>query len=225
MNFVYPIRDEKHLFALLHFLKDWNRNYYIAAAIGINWGLRCSDILALTLEDVIAGSGARIQIRTEIRLVEIKNHHERIIPISDNMRTVLREHISWLGYPAIPIESPLIMSRNFKYTENGTAQLKPLSRKRLWTAISFAAQELGFADNLGTHSLRKTYVWQAWKRGESLDIIRKELGHSSVEYTERYAAIPLSFSRGVYEKVNFSLPPTPKTKRGKRSNGTQSKRR
>ncbi|MEG1999683.1 MAG: hypothetical protein RR015_06680, partial [Bacteroidales bacterium] len=88
---------------------------------------------------------------------------------------------------------------------------------------SFAAQELGICDELGTHSLRKTYVWQAWSRGESLDVIRKELGHSSIEVTERYAAIPLSMTRGVYEKVNFSLPPTPKPKRNKRSQGAFSK--
>lgn len=219
MQTVKPIREQKNIFALLHFLKGWNRNYYVAAAIGINWGLRCSDILSLTIADVIAGEGSRIQIQKQIELIEIKNHHKRIIPISDNMQSILKEHIFWLDYPDIPIEAPLVLSRNYRHTSDGRIELKPLSRKRLWTVISFAAQELGIRDELGTHSLRKTYVWQAWARGESLDVIRKELGHSSVEITERYASIPSERSRGIYEKVNFALPAASKAKRQKRQSG------
>ena len=83
------------------------------------------------------------------------------------MQSILKEHIFWLGYPDIPIEAPLVLSRNYRHTSDGRIELKPLSRKRLWTVISFAAQELGIRDELGTHSLRKTYVWQAWARGES----------------------------------------------------------
>lgn len=216
MKFVQPIRDRKNIFDLLRFLKQWNRNYYVAAAIGINWGLRCSDILSITIGDVLAESTAkRVYIRSALRVIELKNKHERIIPISRSMAQILKEHIAWLGYPDIPKEAPLVLSRNYKHTASGNVLLKPLSRQRLWAVIAFAAQELGITE-IGTHSLRKTYVWQAWANGVSLDVIRKELGHSSIEITERYAAIPLSATRKVYEKVNFALPPSVKAKRGKR---------
>lgn len=209
MKFVHPIRDQKRLYRLLHFLKDWNPNYYIAAAIGINWGLRCSDILTLTIGDIVTGEGPRIYIANEIRLVEIKNAHERLIPITQEMKQILREHIKWLGYPEIPLETPLVLSRN----RDDDGFLKPLSRQRLWEVLTFAGGQLGMRETIGTHSLRKTYVYQAWVRGESLDIIRKELGHDSIEYTERYAAIPLSATRAIYDKVNFSIPVEAKRKR------------
>ena len=235
MRFVNPIKDQREIYSLLHFLKNWNRNYYVAAALGINWGLRCSDILSVRIGDVIAGSGSRIQIRNEIRLVEIKNHHERLIPVSDEMKGILHEHISWLGYPNVPADTPLVVSRNYRYLNTevepkstarrrGEIELKALSRKRLWTVISYAAHELDIKDKLGTHSLRKTYVYQAWSKGETLDIIRKELGHGSIEYTERYAAIPLSMTRAIYEKTKYALPPTSKPKRKKRPFGAFSKK-
>lgn len=200
MKFVQPIREPSKIFELLDYLKDWNPNYYLAAAIGINWGLRCSDILALTIGDVVVKGIKYVKIADEVRLIEIKNTHERIIPVAPEMKKYLRKHIEWIGYPdtvGVYNESPLVCSR-----QHSNGVLKPLSRKRLWEVLKTSARHLGIED-MGTHTLRKTYVYQAWKRGVLLDVIRKELGHASIEYTERYASIPLSMTREIYEKVHF----------------------
>jgi integrase len=197
-----PICDKLEIYSLLKRLREWNSNYYIAAVIGIQWGLRCSDILALQIGDVVAGEGTRIQVIDRIMIQEIKTGHIRHILITDKMKDVLYEHIKSLG-PRINLEAPLVLSRN-KDTESG--KHKALSRYRLWRVISQTAKDIGIKGPVGTHSLRKTFAYQAWRDGERVDVIQKEFGHASVETTHRYACIPDERQDALYKKINFALP-------------------
>jgi integrase len=196
-----PIESKKEIFSLLKRLKEWNPNYYIAAIIGIQWGLRCSDILALRIGDVVAGGGARIQIIDRIRIKEIKTGHTRHIFITDKMKDVLYDHIKSLG-PRIDLDAPLALSRN-KDSESG--KRKPLSRYRLWRVISQTARDIGIKGPIGTHSLRKTFAFQAWNEHGRIDVIQKEFGHASIETTHKYACIPDEHRDELYKKINFAL--------------------
>ncbi|NUK31027.1 tyrosine-type recombinase/integrase [Parageobacillus sp. VR-IP] len=60
MNFVQPIRDPEKIEAIKQFLKERNERNYILFLIGINTGLRISDILKLKVSDV---KGTHISIR------------------------------------------------------------------------------------------------------------------------------------------------------------------
>ncbi|MDO5115986.1 MAG: tyrosine-type recombinase/integrase [Synergistaceae bacterium] len=197
MNQTVPIRTEPEIHAFLRCLKGWNRNYYIAALIGINWGLRCSDILAMQVGDVIAGDGKRVQIIDRLVVREIKTGKVRHIFITDKMRSELREHIrsmkNWRR------ETPLVLSQ--KKAAGG--KFKALSRQQLWHVISVAAALVGISGEIGTHSLRKTYAYQAWRNGTRVDVIQKEFGHVNIETTHRYAMIPIKEQEEIYRRVNF----------------------
>jgi integrase len=211
MKKTVPIRDKMDIYKFLKRLREWNSNYYIAAIIGIQWGLRCSDILALQVGDVVAGEGKKIQIIDRVMVEEIKTGHERHILITDEMKDVLYDHIKFLG-PHISMDAPLVLSRN---KQEGKA--KPLSRYRLWKVISQTARELDIKGPIGTHSLRKTFAYQSWKDGERIDVIQKEFGHASLNITHRYACIPDERQDGLYKKINFALPAT--RKRSRKRNG------
>jgi len=198
MKKTVPIRTEPEIQKLLRRLKEWNQNYYVAAAIGIHWGLRCSDILALQVGDVVAGEGKRVQIIDRIMIAEIKTGQERHILITDKMKDILHEHIRLLAKP-LNMEVPLVLSRNHGKGGNG----KPLSRQRLWAVLSQAAATVGIKGPIGTHSLRKTFAYQAWHNGTRIDVIQKVFGHASVATTHRYACIPLKEEDEVYQKINF----------------------
>jgi site-specific recombinase XerD len=109
------------------------------------------------------------------------------------------------------MNAPLVLSRN---KLDGKA--KPLSRHRLWRVISEAARRLGIKGPIGTHSLRKTFAYQAWDDGERVDVIQKEFGHASVETTHRYACIPDERQDALYKKMKFARPA--KRRRGKKRN-------
>jgi integrase len=211
MNKTVPIRTKPEIQGFLKRLREWNANYYIAAVIGIQWGLRCSDILNLRIKNVIAGGGSRIQIKDRITVQEIKTGHERHILITEKMKDVLHEHIR--GFPSpVDMNAPLVLSRN---KLNGDT--KALSRHRLWRVISDTARKLEINGPIGTHSLRKTFAYQAWSDGERIDVIQKEFGHASVDTTHRYACIPDERQDSLYEKMNFALPG--KRRRRKNRNG------
>lgn len=196
-----PIRTKPEVYRFLNLLKNWNGNYYMAASIGIHWGLRCSDILALRVGDVIAGEGKRVQIVDRLMVVEIKTGHERHILVTDDMKDVLYEHIKRHHIP-LDLDVPLVLSRN----RGDEGARKPLSRQRLWYVVTVAASRIGIKGPIGTHSLRKTWAYQAWDAGIGVDVIQKELGHASVETTHRYASIPDERFDALYRKINFGLP-------------------
>jgi integrase len=200
MKKTVPVRSKVDIQRLLKCLMEWNPNYYIAAVIGIQWGLRCSDILALRVGDVLAGEGARVRIADRLMVREIKTGHERHILVTDGMKDVLREHVKRLKTSG-GASLPLVPSRNRR-----DGEIKPLSRHRLWHVISQAARKLGIKGPIGTHSLRKTFAYQAWRGGERVDVIQKEFGHASVATTHRYACIPDERQDALYEKINFAVP-------------------
>ena len=66
MNVVQPIREKKKLNAMKTLLKEYNEKYYLMFRIGINAGIRVSDILTLKVSDVRAtaadATGKKINI-------------------------------------------------------------------------------------------------------------------------------------------------------------------
>jgi integrase len=215
MKKTVPIETAGEINALLGALKEWNPNYYIFALIAINWGLRCSDILALTVGSVIAGAGKRIQITDRVVVVERKTGHERRIEIQDKVKDALYEHIKGRVKKngGLCLSNPLILSQK-KSADKGK---KALSRQRASYIINRAAKSVGIRGSIGSHGLRKTFAYQAWKRGIGVDVLQKILGHSSVEITHRYACIPQAYELEVYRKMNFGLEPA--IRRAKNRNG------
>ena len=53
LNYVQPIRDKKKIQTMKTILKAKDEKYYIMFLIGINVGLRVSDILTLKVSDVL----------------------------------------------------------------------------------------------------------------------------------------------------------------------------
>lgn len=67
---------------------------------------------------------------------------------------------------------------------------KPLERVRVWMMIQDWIKEAGLeGERYGTHSLRKTWGYQARKQGVSIEQISEKLGHKSVTVTKRYIGI------------------------------------
>ena len=78
MEFVEPIRNKKQLEAMKKYLLVHNQRDYVLFVLGINSGLRISDLLKLTVEDV--QGKARITIR------EQKTGKSKNFPLSDTSK-------------------------------------------------------------------------------------------------------------------------------------------
>lgn len=64
-----------------------------------------------------------------------------------------------------------------------------ISRQHAHYILNRAAKMIGVMERVGTHSLRKTFGYFAYKQGTDLAMIQKLLNHSSQAETLRYIGI------------------------------------
>jgi len=96
LNYVQPIRDKKKIQTMKTVLKAKDEKYYIMFLIGINVGLRISDILTLKVSDV--------RDRTHINIVEKKTGKTKRFLLNSQMQAELTEYI--LPYAKAMEDSP-----------------------------------------------------------------------------------------------------------------------
>lgn len=79
---------------------------------------------------------------------------------------------------------------------------KPLSRVSAYIIIKHAADDLGL-ENIGCHSLRKTFGYHAWKNGVHLAVIMSIYNHTSIMVTKRYLGIEQEDKDEVFHIIQF----------------------
>lgn len=57
---------------------------------------------------------------------------------------------------------------------------RPITRQQVLNVIKDAAEAIGVKENVGTHTLRKTWGCHAWKSGYSPALIMETLNHSNL---------------------------------------------
>ncbi|HDV4619918.1 TPA: tyrosine-type recombinase/integrase, partial [Bacillus anthracis] len=121
MNIVQPIRDKEMIKELKEYFKEQNERNYILFLLGINTGLRISDILRLRVRDV---EGWNIFIR------EKKTNKIKDVKMPSDLKKALRDYTK-----GKPKNEFLIKSRNGKN--------KPITRSMAYVILNQAAQEFG----------------------------------------------------------------------------------
>jgi integrase len=78
-----------------------------------------------------------------------------------------------------------------------------LSRSQAWRLLKKAAESIGL-DNIGTHSLRKTFGYQVYKKsGCDLGLVQKLMNHSTSRVTLRYIGIDREAMDDAYLGLNL----------------------
>lgn len=169
MKTVQPIRDKKKIEAMKTLLKAKNEKYYIMFRIGINVGLRVSDILKLTVGD--------IRLRDHVTIIEQKtNKHKRfLIP-----KTLQKELAAYIKSNNMEDEEYLIQSRK--------GDNKPISRVQAYRVLNDVANQIGL-EEVGTHTMRKTFGYWHYKKNKDVAILQDIFNHSAPSITLRYIGI------------------------------------
>ena len=188
MEFVQPIRDKKVIEKIKRVLKKQNMRDYLLFVLGINSGLRISDLLALKVSDVVDDDGG---IKNRINIRERKTGKSKDFPIGRNARKAIQECV----HSANPdYNSPLFQSRR----GNGA-----ITRVQAYRILNEAARIVGIKEKIGTHTLRKTFGYHAYKAGYDLSQIQKLLNHSSPGVTLRYIGITQDQLDEIYMKLDL----------------------
>jgi len=168
---VDPIRSEKNLKKVKRLLKNNTRDLLLFT-MGVNNGLRISDLLKLKVGDV-----RDIKPGQTLKVKETKTGKMNILMINKSVHKVLKQYLEKVKTSD---EDYLFQYRN--------GNNKPLTRETVHRMIKEWTKSM--KGNYGTHTLRKTFGYiQRTKYGVSFEVLCKRFGHSSPAITMRYLGI------------------------------------
>lgn len=166
MTTVEPIRNKDEIKKVEKILAHQSQRDLVLFTLGINSGLRISDILALNVGDV--------RMKTYIQLVEKKTGKTKKIPINAKLKPMFDTFTRKRDY-----DEPLFL----------TAFNNRLNRIAAYTIIKDACASAGIEAHIGTHTMRKTFGYHHYKKFRDLALLQKIFNHSNPQVTLRYIGI------------------------------------
>lgn len=188
MEFVNPIKDKKRIEAVKKILRSNNLRDYALFTLGINSGLRISDLLKLRVSDVMDDKG---KLRDRITIREQKTSKAKEFPFGETTRKALKEYLDSFEHGPNMVLFP---------SKKGKGAL---TRQQAYNIINEAAKAVGIKEPVGTHTLRKTFGYWAYQSGVDITRIQKLLNHSSPSVTLAYIGITQEELDNVYLTLNL----------------------
>ena len=134
-----------------------NKIYWLIWEIGCSVGLRISDILNLSVKQIL---------KKKFYIKEIKMGKKKHVYIRQNILFEFGKHVK---------ENKL----------NLNDKAFPVSRKNVWYVFKNNASKMGIKKNIGTHTMRHTYA-MAYCKKHNLKSLQKKLNHDSIMDTISY---------------------------------------
>ena len=166
MNTVQPIRDKSIIEKFKNELLKKGSRDYMMFVIGINAGLRISDILPLKMKDV--------KNVTHIKIIEKKTGKAKRFKINPYLRKEIDKYIDGMND-----DDYLFPSRKGD---------KPITRVQAYRILNDVAKKLGI-EEVGTHTLRKTFGYWHYQQYKDVAILQEIFNHSVPSITLRYIGI------------------------------------
>ncbi len=192
MEFVQPIRDLKKINAMKKVLlagKHGPRNH-LMFVLGINSGLRISDLLKLKFEHILT---PKQKIRDFLAIREKKTGKYKMFPLNKSTAGAIKIYLQTLKN--VEMDDYL-----FKSAKGNN---KPISRTHAWKILNSAAKDVGIKERIGSHSLRKTFGYHAYKAGVDISRLQYIFNHSAPSLTLRYIGITQDDIDDVYISLNL----------------------
>lgn len=167
MNFVEPIRDIEDIEKLKSTLKEQNMRDYFLFVLGINTGMRISELLTLKVGDLMCNDNV-------VPSIQVKNEE---IPIN----TVVKE--CFLLYQTSITKNENLVDTYLFQSRKGH---DPIDRSHAYRILNDAAQKLGLPYKIGPHTLRKTFGYHYYKKNKDVKYLQKLFNHSSSKQTLSY---------------------------------------
>ncbi len=187
MEYVEAIKDIKTIEDIKKILKAKSHRDYLLFVFGINTGLLVSHLLKIKVSDVIDGQ----QIKEYYVLIESKSPlSNKKFYINNKVKTAL---LDYLKAANLHEEDYL-----FKSKKNN----QPITRQQAYRIIHNVARDVGMSEKIGTHTLRKTFGYHAYRKGIAVSLLQDIFNHSTRAETLRYIGI----EKGEYEvKIDVNL--------------------
>ena len=171
--------------------------------VGINLGLRVSDLVTLRFSDLIDESFA---FKSSFPILEKKTRNTR--KVKKNRYLTINEAIMdavelYLTHHPAKLDDYMFKSES----NRGGNQNRPLATYSVERLLKKAASEIGLDCHVSTHTLRKTFGYHQMAMGGNdprrLLLLQKIFGHSSVAQTLDYIGITDEEIGDAYRGLNL----------------------
>lgn len=198
---VFPIKSRDQLDAMASWLRaNADPKYLLGFILGINLGLRANELLELKCSDIFFPSG-------EIRYImgDYANTTDRISVFQEKvdkrrglyLNASCVHAIQWYyGDGANHYNDGYI----FASREGGHIEVDTLRK-----VLKKAAKACGIKQNIGTHTLRKTFGYFHYQSNHDIVFLQRLFGHSSALITMRYIGIADEEEKKAYHDVSIDL--------------------
>jgi integrase len=187
MEFVDPIKDIDQINAIKIILQKQSYRDLLLFSLGINTGIGISDLLSLKVEDVWTGT----EVKEFLILSDEKSGKTQDYYLNNQVTMVLENYLSYSNL----VHSDYL----FKSKKNNL----PITRQQAYRIINQAAKLAGIEGKIGTHTLRKTFGYHAYRKGIAISILMSILHHQSPSETLNYIGIDKNEEHLIRVDVNL----------------------
>ncbi|MBD0379759.1 site-specific integrase [Paenibacillus sedimenti] len=166
MQIVQPIRDHEKIEEIQEILKRHSMRDWLLFTIGINSGLHLSDLLTLRVKD--------LKDKSKVTIREEKTGKEKTFFINQQLSEKINEYVAYMD------------DEDFLFPSQRTG--RPIKRIRVYRILNEAAKQVGLED-IGTHTLRKTFGYHYYQRTKNISVLRDLFNHSAPSVTLKYIGI------------------------------------
>jgi site-specific recombinase XerD len=184
---VNPIKDLESINKIKKILKQQSQRDFVLFVFGINTGISIRDLLILKVSDVWDGE----KIKEFLLIAKNGNRKEKTIYLNNNVRVALKKYLLASDFT----DNDFIFKSKYYNA--------PITRQQAYRIINKAARKVGIEGKIGTHTIRKTFGYHAYRKGIAISILQSIFGHSCPSETLRYIGIDKNHERPIKVDVNL----------------------
>ena len=200
-----PIKDMQTIFRISEFLINQNRyRDNMLFIVGINFGLRVSDLLVLRFSDII---NPDCSFKDSFAILEKKTSNTRRVKKNRyiSINTAVMEAVTLFleNTPGVRLSDYLFKSES----NRGRNSSNPLRRESVDRILKSIARDLCLDMHISTHTLRKTFGFHQMVMSgndpRKLLLLQKIFGHSTSAMTLEYIGITSDEIEDAYRNMNL----------------------
>lgn len=170
--------------------------------IGINVGVRGSDLRTLQWSFFFEeNANGNLKFRDFYTLQPMKQRKQKKyvkLHFNQAVKQAIMNYVE--EYPIENLNDYLFASRKGD---------EPINVRSLWRIVKEAAREAGINQNIGSHSLRKTFGFWCWHQAEdkekALVILQQIFNHSSTQVTSKYIGILDDEMKDMFNSIDLGI--------------------
>ncbi|SFU34825.1 integrase/recombinase XerD [Clostridium sp. DSM 8431] len=156
---------------------------YVMVAMFLSTGIRLSSLINIRVKDINFDDEV-------VNIVHTKNRKSLIIPLNKQILSILKEYLKYRQYS--DLEDRLFCN----------CYGKPLNKSSTIQAIASYNRKRG-VETTSIHKLRHTFAKKWVLGGNSVAVLQKILGHSSLQITQNYLNVMISDIKAEVDNYNI----------------------